>query len=291
MDEIDLLHTLKWRGIDLTLTEFYELKQLVKAVGIHNIIKESRSLSLKERVLENKKWLEQGQREWEWLLKYGAKVTLLGDSNYPNSFYNLKHPPLMLTYFGEPTWLTSPVMAVVGSRRPNTLSETWLLEEFTNFLRKTPLAVVSGGAMGIDQLAHSMALRLQRPTICFLPSGLRKPYPQNIKRWFDPIVEGCGAIVSQFSPFAEIYKSNFYFRNALIVQLAQCVFVVEAQARSGSMLTAQLALRINKELVTLPCAPAQNFGRGNLNLIFDGAHWVRDAQDLESLWSQLSFLG
>lgn len=286
MDDFRLLYTLKWRNIHTTFSEFSELLQLAKAIGIKNIHKEIRQPALREKLKENRDWIDLAKREMEWLDNSKAHLAYLGGKNYPSALQQQKYPPLLLTYWGSPAWMERPSIGVVGSRRPNQLSTNWLESELPAFLMNTNVNVVSGGARGIDQQAHSICLRNNCPTICFLPSGLRRPYPSNISQWTESIVAQKGAVISQFSPFSEVYKSNFFYRNELIVQLSSLIFIVEAYAKSGSMLTAQLALRANKEIVTLPCAPSQEFGHGNLNLIFDGAEWVRDSSDLAILWKR-----
>lgn len=158
--------------------------------------------------------------------------------------------------------------------------------DFHKFINSEDVVTLSGGARGIDQEVHRTSIACQKPTICFLPSGLAKVYPPTLLNWLEPIVEAGGAIVSQFSPYTKIYKSHFHKRNQLIANLSRATFVVEAKLRSGSMMTANYALEQNKEVATLPWFPMCSSGRGNIKLIQDGAQIITNNDDLKVFWER-----
>lgn len=283
--DILILSTLYWRPVSLTIAEFQHLANLLKSVGIGHLEKNIEDDMLREKISSCPRWVERGTEEINWLLGNGAKVTYLGHSHYPSQFYTMRCPPLIVTYRGQEVWKKRDSLAIVGSRNPSQETIEWINFEVPAFLKDKDLNIVSGGARGVDQAAHRVSLRSEAPTICFLPSGLRRPYPPNFFSYLSKIVEAGGCIISQFSPFSNIYKSHFFYRNELIVKISNLIFIAEAAQKSGSMLTAKLAIRDHKSIVTLPCSPVAKGGRGNLSLIYDGAQMLRDSDDLSTAWS------
>jgi DNA processing protein len=213
-------------------------------------------------------------------IKWAAPFTEL----YPKAFYPLKDPPVIWTYMGEPAWRGRRCLAVVGSRRPTVDTLEWLDLHLTALCRHSDWVILSGGARGVDQRAHLVALRTLRPTIAILPSGLSFPYPRDLLRWRQLIMDQGGCFVSQFSPAETIRRYHFILRNQLIVALACGVFVVEANRKSGSRMTAQFATDQGRDLATLAVSPMAYQGLGSLDLIHDGAQMLRDERDLR-MWT------
>ncbi len=220
-----------------------------------------------------------------WCRDHGAQILYPGHDDYPFTDGSLESPPRFLSYWGSPVWRHHPLLAVVGSRNPSRLAVDWLEIHLTRFAQKTSSAIVSGGACGIDQKAHLIAVRLEKPTIVFLPSGLAKPYPKDWLKWKDDVVASGGALVSINSPFQEVRKFHFERRNRLIAALSSLVFVVEARRKSGSSMTARLAREMNRTICCLPGSPLDPRCAGTVDLLFEGGFPVRDAEDLEILFS------
>ena len=195
--------------------------------------------------------------------------------------------PKLITWSGPNLWETvNNNISIVGSRRPYEGIYEWLDSEFTSFYNEHKnIIIVSGGARGVDQKAHSLALRSGRQTLCLLPTGLMRPYPAEIKRLEKHYKNTRSSIVSIFSPYEPIYKSHFYLRNRLIVGLSKATLVGSAAVRSGSMMTAKHAMDMGQDVLTLPGFPGQQGLDGNLQLINDGATMVRSSADLEAYWS------
>lgn len=203
--------------------------------------------------------------------------------DYPRLWKSLSRGPLIFSYIGEPVWNDHPVLAVVGSRTPMRDSLLWMQREFAAFLRECQVTVVSGGARGIDQWAHRLALDHRRPTVCVYPSGLLNPYPPGFEDMAARIVRQGGALISTFGLEEGMRKDFFHIRNRWIAGMAGATFVVEANRRSGSALSARLALEENREVATLPVFPMSAQGLGNLQLLNDGATLIRDAIDLQAM--------
>lgn len=200
--------------------------------------------------------------------------------DYPQSWLNLSVQPKKIFYIGSPVWLHVPLLAVVGSRTPMDSSVLWMERHLAPFLRRTGVGVVSGGARGIDQLAHQLALRNGVPTVCILPSGLRSPYPIGIGPLLEEIVRRGGAVISEYEHLTPLRKSHFHVRNRWIAGMGKKCLVVEANRRSGSALTASLAIKEGREVASVPVCPMGGQGLGNLALIRDGAMMMSDVQDL-----------
>jgi DNA processing protein len=176
-----------------------------------------------------------------------------GHSDYPCEFLSLHQPPLFITYIGRPVWQTRACFAVVGSREPQRRTLEWLDLHLSDALiecRKfsLPLAVVSGGARGIDQRAHRLANSAETPTIVFLPSGILNPYPSEMESWKAAVLESGGAMVSLRAPEESVRPSFFEARNELIAAVSKLVFVAEARRRSGSSMTGRLARELDRSV-------------------------------------------
>lgn len=217
----------------------------------------------------------------KWCSENNVKITFPGQADYPSAFLNLSYRPAVLFYVGSPVWMTHLLISVVGSRSPQISSVNWLEKLLSETLEKYNLGIVSGGAYGIDQKAHQMALRKERPTAVFLPSGLRNLYPSQLQEWVNPIVSSGGCFVSQFLPSQIMQKRYFRERNRLIAALSPVTLVVECRRRSGTLLTAKFALEFERKVRVMPTFPGES-GMGGLDLLCETpAQPIRDMMDLE----------
>jgi len=214
------------------------------------------------------------------LLERGVNFTFVGEALYPPSFVNMPGAPLFLSYRGHAAWLWGESIAVVGSRDMSQLSHLWMEESFAEFLRYEKPVVVSGGARGVDQSAHRLALRNACSTVVVLPSGLENIYPKNLEDWQEKIIDGGGCLLSEYSYSEKMEKHFFHDRNRLIAGLGVLTLLVEARRRSGSLITAQKALQLGKSVLIVPGHPNDISHLGNLDLLSDGATPIRDAEDL-----------
>lgn len=232
------------------------------------------------------KWRDESFAVLEESAKHGIRWSRVGDDDYPHSWRHLSHNPVVFNYLGDQAWKKSDMLAVVGSRTPMTETRMWMQRELSLFLRKQNVGVVSGGARGIDQWAHRLSMDENRPTICILPSGILNPYPFGQEEFLRRIVAGGGCLLSTLPLREPMRKHNFRVRNRWIVGLSPAVFVVEANRRSGTAMTAELAQEEGREICTLPVFPHSSQGMANLDLLIGGAHLLRDHQDLQVLWNR-----
>lgn len=220
---------------------------------------------------------------------FGVRWSRIGDENYPQEWLNLScTPPLIFSYQGEPCWKSHPLIAVVGSRTPMSDSLLWMRRELSGFLSSRRIGVVSGGARGIDQWAHRLCMDANLPTVCVLPSGLLNPYPPGSSELLSSILAGGGSVISTFALQEPMRKAAFHIRNRWITGLSPLLFVVEANRRSGSSLTAKCAKEEHRGICTLPVFPYCEQGRANLDLIMDAGHMLRDRLDLDQVWNLYS---
>jgi DNA processing protein len=237
--------------------------------------------------LEDVNWC---RSHWEnldrWTRSYDLKWTYPGRSDFPPRLAQTSRPPLILCYRGEPVWLEHEMISVVGSRDPMADSLNWMRRHLLEFLLKVNVTIASGGARGVDARAHELTLLADRPPICFLPSGILKPYPQAHEPLFHRILDAGGVLISGFAPDAFMQKSYFHARNRWIAGISLVTVIIEAQRKSGSYLTAKLALEEGRAIATLPVSPMSVRGHGNLDLIYSGAQMLRDDQDLAAFVGQ-----
>ncbi len=234
---------------------------------------------------------DKAARTQEWCQSQNAQILYPGHADYPCALFLLEQPPLFLSYQGTPSWKDYTPISIVGSREPLQQSLRWMELFLPRFFRKEQVSVISGGARGIDQKAHALSIQAGRPTLAFLPSGLKNIYPSDFRHWIPGILESGGAILSEFAPDEKMWRGNFERRNRVIAALAPLVLVVEARRRSGSTMTARLAGEIGRTICALPSSPMQAQTLGTLDLLVNGAMPVRDDIDLELIFRLSAKLG
>lgn len=203
-------------------------------------------------------------------------------SDFPSSLRDLRDPPRSLFIEGDFDFDSMPILAVVGSRASSVASEAWMRRYLPRVSLTT--AILSGGARGIDEVAHRIALSQGRPTIVALPSGLGNPYPAH---WADlkrDVLRSRGAMISEYPDGVTIRRSHFEKRNRLIAALADVVLIVEARLRSGTAITARHAGQLGRAVGCLPWFPDDPRGELGLSLLVNsGAQLIRNADEVSAL--------
>lgn len=220
----------------------------------------------------------------EVLKKHQISFTYPGAISYPQQFFRMKEPPLFLEYKGEPFWLKFQCIAVVGARKMHALTESWLNEHFAKYIEQEKICVVSGGAFGVDQMAHFVSIKQSVPTIVVVPSGLIKMYPPTLKDRLDRLGGHLVCYVSEFEVGQEISRHNFFARNRLIAAFGEMVLVAQADLKSGSLLTVLHALDFGRAVLTLPAHPQMLGFSGNIKLLQEGAFLISTSLDLHGIW-------
>ena len=213
------------------------------------------------------------------------KTLVLTDPEYPTLLKEIYDPPPLLYYRGQMKNADEFRLAVVGTRKISTYGRQ-VTEEIVNELACQDLTIVSGLALGVDSMAHEATLTQDGRTIAVLGSGLdwASIYPHTNRRLVERIVQGGGAVISEF-PLATLpLKHHFPIRNRIISGLSLGTLVIEADEESGSLITAKAALDQNREVFSVPGSIYAPSSRGTNQLIKDGAKLTTSAADiLESL--------
>lgn len=264
------------------------LKETVQALVLENkIVPELfSSLNLKEEKTKkiNLKLIERVTQSIERDLAMGRHLTTPLDSDYPSLLKLIEEPPLLLRYEGTPVWNSMPGIAIVGSREVSELSLLWMNLELKNFLQNQVCFVCSGGARGVDQRAHLLAIQSGRPTVAIIPSGLDQIYPPNLASLKGIILDQGGAFVSEYSSETSIKKYFFQQRNRLIAGISEVCLIIQSRIKSGTLLTAREAIEQGKPLWVLPGHPLDLAMNGNNLLLNEGATPILGAQDLDILF-------
>lgn len=214
----------------------------------------------------------------EWLEDPANLVLTLSDNRYPRQLLEIPDPPLMLYVKGRVELLTAPSIAIVGSR--NATTQGCLdAQEFAHSLSDTGLTIVSGLAMGIDTAAHEGGLKGRGSTVAVIGTGADIVYPARNRELAHRIGEE-GCIVSEFPLGTGPLASNFPRRNRVISGLSGGILVVEAAARSGSLITAKTAIDQGRDVFAIPGSIHSPLSRGCHELIRQGAKLVESSQDI-----------
>lgn len=198
---------------------------------------------------------------------------------YPRLLREIPRPPPLLYVRGDPTCLSLPQLAVVGSRNPSG-GGSENAERFAHYLAERGFAITSGLALGIDAAAHRGALRAGGKTIAVMGTGIDLIYPSRHRQLAQEIVDSGGALVSEFPLGTSSHASNFPQRNRIISGLSGGTLVVEAAVQSGSLITASYALQHDREVFAIPGSIHNPLARGCHQLIRQGATLVETAQDI-----------
>ena len=238
---------------------------------------------------------------WEWLQTRAdlgtskvahKRLLTLADSDYPSSLMLTPDPPVLLYVLGQtqhlhllspPAHQAPRAMAVVGSRNP-TPQGRLNAHDFAVHLSQAGLTVVSGLALGVDTAAHQGALKGGSPhhplhTVAVVGTGLDRVYPHQ-NHALALKIAAHGLLISEYPLNTPPLTSNFPQRNRLIAGLSQGCLVVEAAARSGSLITAKQALDLGKEVFAIPGSIHTTVSKGCHDLIKQGAKLVDCAQDI-----------
>ena len=193
--------------------------------------------------------LEQVFNELE---KANANFIFPGHKLWPAQVEDLKCAPIGLIIRGNTEVITelNCSISIVGTRNPTNYGNRTAYE-FASALSASGWSVISGGAVGIDSVAHYGALDLGGKTISVLGGGVVNPYPIKNQRLFDEILE-TGLLVSEYMPFENPLPHRFLIRNRLIAALSKGTLVIEAAKRSGSIRTAREAAEIFRPVMAIP---------------------------------------
>src|ERR1051325_8862317 len=210
--------------------------------------------------------------------EHGLRAITWSDAAYPLALTTIPDPPAVLWTRGQTAAVGAMWVAVVGSRAasPYALS---VAEQLAFDLSRAGLVVVSGLARGVDSAAHRGTIAAGGATIAVLGSGADVIYPKEHEALASEI-EKAGAVVSELAPGAPPLAHFFPLRNRIISGLSRAVIVVEANEKSGSLITARCALEQGRDVLAVPGNVLSGRNRGSHALLRDGAKIVESADDI-----------
>lgn len=212
-----------------------------------------------------------------WHIEY---ITYL-DVLFPGHLQEIYNPPAVIFVRGNVSLLDDETMkiAMVGARKCSDYGRNVALR-IGKELAAYNVAIVSGGARGIDSHSHEGALAAKGQVIVVMGCGLDIVYPPENKRLFDAVLKNNGLLVSEYPPGTPPSGVHFPARNRIISGLSQIIIVVEAKASSGSLITADMAANEGREIYVVPGSILSNVAEGNHWLMRQGANILTKAQDI-----------
>ena len=211
-------------------------------------------------------------------LRTGTAILTIADADYPEPLRHIHDGPLVLYVRGDRSLLGREQIGIVGSRNA-TRAGLEHARSFAAALGQKGLLVTSGLALGVDGAAHAGALDAGFPTVAVIGNGVDKPYPYR-HRTLSERIAGEGVIVSEYPPGTSAKAGHFPRRNRIISGLSRGILVVEAGLKSGSLITARLALEQGREVFAIPGSVHNPLARGCHHLIRQGAKLVETVDDI-----------
>ena len=263
----------------LTSKQFYELfMRLEEDMSLNEtFVLGDLKYSLPE---ETNKWIE--SMDWDLEIKklqeQKVKVITILDGGYPQRLKEIYLPPIVLFYRGNLSLINRRAVAVVGSRDHSKYAKD-CIREIIPALVKDDIVVISGLARGVDTLAHEETFKANGSTIAVIGSGLDVVYPPENSKLYDVIAKK-GLILSEYPLQSRPLKFHFPYRNRIIAGISHGVCVIEAKEKSGSLITANLALSENREVFAVPGSIFSIHSKGTNSLIEAGACLVSSGETI-----------
>jgi len=238
----------------------------------------------KSMALANKKDVAQ---EVDALEKLGGNFLFYGEANYPEALSHIIDAPIVLSVLGDISILSKAQVAIVGNRNASANGMRFT-EQLSQELTEENYTVTSGLARGIDAAAHKGALAASGQTIAVVAGGVDYIYPQEHEALYRQIIQN-GAVISEMPLGMQPTNQHFPRRNRIVSGLCLGTVVVEAARKSGSLITANVALEQGRDVFAVPGHPLDPRSGGPNHLIQHGATLVQTAEDiLASLPQQVS---
>ena len=229
------------------------------------------------------KSLELAQQEIAKAAGCGAKIIALDDPAYPARLKEIYDPPVVLFVRGSVEVLSSPGIAMVGTRHPTPYG-TGMAERLSKDLASRGLVIISGMARGVDTASHRGAIEVGGKTVAVFGTGIDVMYPKENTRLAEQMLTLGGAWISEFPVGTFAAPQNFPIRNRIISGMSAGVLVVEAAEYSGTRITARCALEQDRDVYAVPGNVTNKGSWGPNTLIKQGAKLVATWEDV---WEEL----
>ena len=220
---------------------------------------------------------QEAEAELEFARRHGARFIGIGEPDYPQALKQIEGAPPLVAVKGNPAISLQPAVGIVGSRSCS-ISGAKFTAMLARDIGRAGYSIVSGLARGIDTAAHRASL--ETGTVAVLAGGLDQPYPPENMELLAGIVASGGLAISEM-PFGwEPRARDFPRRNRLIAGIGLGLVVIEAAARSGSLITARYAADFGRQVFAVPGSPLDPRCHGTNSLLKDGAQIVTEPQDV-----------
>lgn len=232
------------------------------------------NFAVEKKQINPEKLLEEAQHEQ-------IKIITILNKDYPTILKELYSPPPLIYCRGVLPQPTDICLGVVGARKISQYGRQ-VTSEIVSELARNQISIVSGLAIGVDSLAHQITLDNKGKTIAVLGGGIDKNsiYPSQNRYLAEKIIDGGGAVISEYKPKTLPLKMNFPARNRIISGLCLGSLIIEASEQSGALITAQFALEQNREVFAVPGSIYSPTSKGANGLLKQGAKLVTCANDI-----------
>lgn len=244
---------------------------------------ENTNISVPKAFLSKKAKIDVEECYKNALLDKNIKILTIKDEKYPPLLKEIPDYPIILYYKGDLETVSFDYpLAVVGSRNAS-MNAKLALNNIISSFKNSNMTIVSGLAYGIDAQAHKSAIENNIKTVAVIGSGLDYIYPVQNREIYEDIIEGAGVIFSEYPLKTPPLSSNFPQRNRIVVGISKGTLVAEARLKSGAMISANLTLDYDRELMCMPGNIMNPNTQGVYHLIKNGAGIVVNAQDVLNL--------
>jgi len=203
----------------------------------------------------------------------------------PEKLLEIPQPPKQLYLRGKiPDWENTKFIAIIGSRKYSNYGRE-ACQKIISELRGHNITIISGLAIGIDSIAHRSSLENNIQTIAIPGSGLnpKNIYPSINKNLSEEIIKKGGCLISEFEPDFKATPWSFPQRNRIMAGLADLILIIEAEEKSGTLITARMGIDYNKEVAVIPASIFNQNSKGSNNLLYQGATPVTSGKDILEL--------
>lgn len=229
----------------------------------------------------NAEILKRAEQEISFILKNGISYSFFMDHNYPARLRQCQDAPVVLFYKGSMNPFPRRALSIIGTRNPSTrgrtLTRDWV-REIAN--RDNSIVIISGLAYGIDIQAHEASLDFGLQTYAGLGHGFHTIYPAIHRSTARKIIDQ-GALMTDFFSYSKLEPKNFIRRNRLIAGMSDCTLVIESKDKGGAMVTADMAISYNRDVMAVPGRPSDDMSAGCNKLIrLNRAALVQSVEDV-----------
>jgi len=274
---LNLIPYLGYGQFQNLLLRFGSAQKILEASEKEIAAVEGISLKIAKAVSERRNLFD-AEKEIAGSEKIGAKILTYAEEGYPELLKSIFDYPPVLYILGDIRKEDFLGIALVGTRRPSAYGLT-VAKTFAADFARNGITCVSGLARGIDTEVHKTCLEEEGRTIAVLGNGFLRHYPPENRKLEQEIVKN-GALISEFPLNTSPDKANFPRRNRIISSLSLATVVIEADEKSGSLITARFAMEQGKDVFAVPGPIFSKYSKGTNNLIKSGANVAQSTEDI-----------